>query len=165
MLFNLSQVINIKEELNEFHKLCLSYSHKPTEEEISEVIHFILLNSGASTSGTMTESYSTMLSLMESSDLFTDLGEIGNSVTGALTKGLTSDALGIGAAGTVLAMGAKSLGGYIVFLFKKSKLKANLNKEKQLNQTKINAFLNLAKMKQELAKLKGEEPKLTSILP
>lgn len=161
MFLNLTQVISIKEELNEFHKLCLSYSHKATDEEIREVIHFILLNSGASTTGTMSESYDSLLSLMEGSDLYSDLGEIGDSVSGAIKGGV----VGVGAAGAALALGTGVLGGYIVFLFKKSKLKSNLNKEKELNQTKIDAFLNLAKMKQELAKLRDEEPKLTSILP
>ena len=153
MIFTLSQVLEIKSGLNEFYSFCSNKSYTPNKQDVTEIVKFILLNSGASTSGLMLEHDKFIDYLIKDSDflimesdLISDLGEIG-SVAGGAAK-VAGGALGVAALGII--GGAGVLGGYVTFLFKKGKLNASVKKEQSLKQKKIDEFFNLVKMKEKI---------------
>jgi hypothetical protein len=141
----------VREELNEFVVLCSKNKYNPTKEDFKDIIDFLLLYNGAST--TLCESvllnslYEEFYSINESDydpskDFDSAVGMVGAAATGALAIG---------------AIGVYKTGQWIKFLFKRGKVKKSVQDEFKGEEQKLKEYELLNKLIEKKAKLEGKE--------
>lgn len=178
-----NEYLSLREELNEFVVLCKTYNYTPTKNEFDDVIRFILLNSGSGTS-TLCESYEInpfkVLTYLYESYGFDEydneeflkesLNEGGSgsiydpekdfdSAVSTVTTGARKAVSGAKAVAAGVAVGAIAVGAYIIYLFKKSKIKNLVNKEKDAELKKLEGYFKLAELKKKLSSLDPKSAK------
>lgn len=173
MFLKPSIVINLQQNMGDFAKLCNEHNFKPTKEELTDIINYLLVIQHYSMNGTMTESVDNLSveSLNESTlnylyenfemNLVTEKGgDDGDELTGLANA---ATALLTGVAGALTGgKGGKDEGdglfAYLSFLFKKGKIKSVIKSIDAINQKQLSLFKNLVELENKKAELTGKEP-------
>ncbi len=138
-------VLRIQEELKEYRKLCNQFKHSPAQQEFDEIVKFILLYSG---NGGMYESIE-----FEDSDINQYLFE-------NFKESLNEFEAGDSTASTAIKAGidsAKSIGTWVVYFFKKGKVKKFGEKEFKLSSKLLDEYEQIYKLKLKKAELEGKD--------
>lgn len=168
MITQPSVIINIQSDLCNFAKLCKDCSYKPTEEEIKQIIDYLLIIQNYSSNGTMTESFSfndlnknTLKFLYESfNNILLERGEGIKPIDIGNVKDFITSLLGKTSGGESFS--------YISFIFKKSKINSILKKIDTANNRKLDYFKKLVDLEEKLSKLKRSKKgksNLSSYIP
>jgi hypothetical protein len=179
-IINFNEFNLLREELNEFVVICNNYKYTPTKDEFDDVIRFILLQSGSG-SATLCESYEInpfdlltylyesygfdpydneefLLEKGDSSSIYDPEADF-DSAVGTVTTGAKMAVSGAKAAVAGAALGAIAVGAYIIYLFKKSKIKKAVDKEKDAEIQKLEGYFKLAELKKKLSSLDPKSSK------
>lgn len=141
----------LKDELNEYVTLCNRYNFVPTRDEFQDIINFLLLFSGGDTticeSVLLDDLYESSIQLIEDSydpgkDTDSAIGLVGNVAAGA--------------AGVAALVGLGTAA-WIVYLFKKSKVKKSVKAETEKEMDKLKEYELLNKLIEKKAKLEGRD--------
>ena len=142
---------SIRTELNEYMVICNTYNYRPTKEDFTDIVNFILLytNGGATLCESM-DNFNLIDKLYESYDLI-EKGSWDTEKEFDTAVG-TVNAVAKGAGVALLAAGA-----YVAYLFKKVKVMINVSKEKKLITNRIKNYEKLHKLKIKKWELEGGE--------
>jgi hypothetical protein len=168
-LIDPNEYLLLREELNEFVTLCNRYNYTPSKDEFDDVIRFILLQQGGGASH-LCESYELnpfkLLNNLYESFEFDESNYIDEAGTGSIYEpekdfdsAVGSVTTGAKMAVAGAAITAVAVGVYIAYLFKKSKVKKAVNKEKDAEIKKLEGFAKLSELKK---KLKSLDPKAST---
>lgn len=176
MFIKPSIILNMQNDLSSFANLCNEYNYKPTEQEIKEIINYLLVVQNYSMNGTMTESvnqkelddfafkflnnhFNYMLTEARGGEY-----EEGDELTSLVNAGFATikGALGLvgSAAGAIGLGGGVAAGGmflFLSFMFKKGKIRSIIKDMDKLNQDNLKDFEALVKLEEAKAKLTNAE--------
>jgi hypothetical protein len=158
---------DLRSELNEFVILCKSQNYRPVKEDFNEVIKFLLLNHTAvghmcesfesnpdSITNHLFESFTEDIESIDEYTAFKGDSEYDNKADFDTATGLVKT--GAMVAGGAAIAGAATAGMYVVYLFKKGKIKKLVQKELDAEMNKLGQYKKLAAMRKKLGQLKGE---------
>jgi hypothetical protein len=152
-----SQILEVQNELKEYRDLCTANRFKPSKEEFNDIVKFILLYQGGTT--TLCESTSTLDYLYE--NFYETLNEKGggDDVDGTLAFDYllknTAQLAGMVAGGAASA--ASSIGQYISYLFKRGRIAKQVSKEEKEANKILDFAIQIYKLKLQKSELEGSD--------
>lgn len=150
---NLSDFSDIRDELNEYFTLCNKHNYIPTQDDVQDIVNFLLLfQTGV---GHMCESDSYLFKyLTKGHQIITEA----EKTTYDPTKDTESVTGTIKAAGMGAGIAVAGIGIFIAYLFKRGKVKKAVKNEVKAEMNFYKKYAAVAKLKKKVADIEGKTP-------